>query len=128
MHANSNSINNSSGGHKYNATRPSAWRARRTFNARPEDRNMTNILGSIALAYIAGSGTVTNTAVVGRGLFSAARKAVEGEHRHAAAEALGALAAPALMSYAATASLVMDALEGARHTGAARAGPRRGTV
>ncbi len=74
---------------------------------------MLNILGSIGLAYIAGSGTVTNTAVVGRGLFGAARKAVEGQFRDAAAEALGALAAPALMSYAATASLVMDALEGA---------------
>ena len=32
---------------------------------------MYNILGSIALAYLAGSGTVTNSSVVGRGLFRA---------------------------------------------------------
>jgi hypothetical protein len=38
---------------------------------------------------------------------------VEGNLREAAVEALGAVAAPALMSYAATASLVMDVFDGA---------------
>ena len=74
---------------------------------------MLNLLGSVALAYVAGSGTVTNTAVVGRGLLRAAGRAASGRVREAATEALAALAAPALMSYAATAALVMDAVDGA---------------
>ncbi len=75
---------------------------------------MLNILGATALAYLAGSGTVTNTAVVGRGLFRSARRLFQGRHTEAAVEALAALAAPALMSYGATASLVMDAIDAAR--------------
>ena len=71
---------------------------------------MVNILGSIALAYLAGSGTVTNSSVVGRGLFRAIRHMVDGEFREAGVESL---AAPALMSYASTASLVMDLVDGA---------------
>ena len=74
---------------------------------------MLNILGSIALAYVAGSGTVTNSGVMGRGLFRAARKACERKFDEAAVEALAALAAPALMSYASTTSLVMDVVDGA---------------
>ena len=74
---------------------------------------MLNLLGSIALAYVAGSGTVTNTGVVGRGLFRAVRRACERKFEEAAVEALAALAAPALMSYAATSSLVMDVASGA---------------
>ncbi|MBI3822052.1 MAG: hypothetical protein HY289_05150, partial [Planctomycetes bacterium] len=43
-----------------------AWRAEPlTFQARGSE--MYNILGSIALAYLAVSGTVTNSSVVGRG-------------------------------------------------------------
>jgi hypothetical protein len=75
---------------------------------------MLNILGATALAYLAGSGTVTNTAVVGRGVFRAACRAFQGRYDEAAVEALAALAAPALMSYGATASLVMDAIDAAR--------------
>jgi hypothetical protein len=75
---------------------------------------MMNILGAVCLSYLAGSGTVTNTAVVGRGLCRAASRAVEGELHEALTEALGALAAPALMSFGATASLVMDAVDAAR--------------
>ena len=74
---------------------------------------MMNILGSIALAYLAGSGTVTNTGVVGRGLFRAVRHMAEGAFREAGVEAVAALAAPALMSYASTCSLVMDVVDGA---------------
>ena len=74
---------------------------------------MYNILGSIALAYLAGSGSVTNSSVVGRGLFRAIRHIVEGDYREAGVETLAALAAPALMSYASTASLVLEVVDGA---------------
>ena len=72
---------------------------------------MVNILGSVALAYLAGSGVITNTSVVGRGLFRAIRSCAEGQFREAGVETLAALAAPSLMSYAATASLVMDVVD-----------------
>jgi hypothetical protein len=75
---------------------------------------MHNILAAVALSYLAGSGTVTNTAVVGRGLFRAARRAVGGDLREAGVEALGALVAPAAMSFGAVASLVLDAVDAAR--------------
>jgi hypothetical protein len=75
---------------------------------------MMNILGAVALSYLAGSGTVTNAAVVGRGLFRSACRAVEGDFKAAAGEALAPVAAPALMSYGTTASLVLDAIESAR--------------
>ena len=74
---------------------------------------MYNILGSIALAYLAGSGTVTNSSIVGRGLFRAIRHLVDGEYREAGIETLASMAAPALMSYASTASLVLDVVDGA---------------
>ena len=74
---------------------------------------MYNILGSIALAYLAGSGTVTNSSIVGRGLFRAIRHMVDGDYREAGIETLAAIAAPALMSYASTASLVLDVVDGA---------------
>jgi hypothetical protein len=74
---------------------------------------MYNILGAIALAYLAGTGTVTNSSVVGRGLFRAIRHLVEGEYREAGVDSLAALAAPALRSYASTASLVMEVVDGA---------------
>ena len=75
---------------------------------------MLNLFGATALAYLAGSGTVTNTAVVGRGLFRSACRVFQGRYDEAAVEALAAVAAPALMSYGATASLVMDAIDAAR--------------
>ena len=74
---------------------------------------MYNILGSIALAYLAGSGAVTNSSVVGRGLFRAIRHLVDGEYHEAGVETLAAVAAPALMSYASTASLVLEVVDGA---------------
>jgi hypothetical protein len=75
---------------------------------------MMNTLGAVALSYLAGSSTVTNCAVIGRGLFRSACHAVEGRWREAGVEALGGIAAPALMSYGATAALVLDAMETAR--------------
>jgi hypothetical protein len=74
---------------------------------------MVNILGSVALAYLAGSGALTNTAVVGRGLVRSARKLAEGNLHEAGVEALAALAAPSLMSFGATAALVTDVVSGA---------------
>src|SRR4051812_684175 len=89
-----------------------AWRAKfSSFQA--GGTAMYSILGSIALAYLAGSGTVTNSSIVGRGLFRAIRHMVEGEYREAGVEAIAAVAAPALMSYASTASLVLDVVDGA---------------
>jgi hypothetical protein len=75
---------------------------------------MLNVLGAVALSYLAGSGVTTNAALVGRGLFRSARRAVAGDFQEAAAEALAAPAAPALMSYGAVASLVFDAFDTAR--------------
>ena len=73
------------------------------------------ILGSIALAYLAGTGVVTNTSVVARGMFRAVRHAVEGDFRQASVDAVAALAAPAMMSYASTSALVLDVMDAAFH-------------
>ncbi len=75
---------------------------------------MMNVFGSIGLAYLAGSGMTTNAAVVGRGLFRAVRTAVGGDYKAAAVEAVGSLAAPALMSYGSIASLCLDVAEAAQ--------------
>ena len=74
---------------------------------------MITMLGTIAFAYLAGTGAVTNTSVVGRGLFRAVRHMAEGGYRQAGVEAAAALAAPALMSYASTCSLVKEVVDGA---------------
>lgn len=79
---------------------------------------MMNLLGSLGLAYLAGSGACTNAAVVGRGLFRAARTAVAGAYQDAAVEALGSLAVPALMTYGSMAGLVMDVVEAAQELAA----------
>ena len=79
---------------------------------------MTNIISAVALAYLSGSGMTTNAALIGRGLFRSVRSAVAGDFRGAAVEALASLATPALMSYSAMASLVLDALDAARELGA----------
>jgi hypothetical protein len=74
---------------------------------------MVSVLGSLGLAYLAGSGMTTNAAVVGRGLFRAVRTAVAGEYKMAAVEGLAALASPALMSYGSIASLCMEVADAA---------------
>lgn len=48
-----------------------------------------------------------------RGLFRAIRHLVDGDYREAGVETIAAVAAPALMSYASTASLVLDVVDGA---------------
>ena len=74
---------------------------------------MMSILGAVTLAYLAGTGTITNSAVVARGLLRAIGHAADGRVRDAGVETLAALAAPAVMSYASTCSLVMDVIESA---------------
>ena len=55
----------------------------------------------------------TDILAVGRGMFRAIRHIVDGDYREAGVETLAALAAPALMSYASTATLVMEIVDGA---------------
>jgi len=74
---------------------------------------MVNILGGVALAYAAGTGLLTNAALVGRGLVRAGRAAVEGDLGAAGVEALGALVAPAALTFSAVAGLVTEAVGGA---------------
>jgi hypothetical protein len=74
---------------------------------------MITMLGSIAFAYLASTGTVTTTCVVGRGLFRAARHMADGAYRQAGVEDAAALVAPALMSYALTCSLVKEVVDSA---------------
>jgi len=69
---------------------------------------MFHLLGSIGLAYMAGTGIATNAAVIGRGLVRAARTAVGGEYGEAAIEVLGSLAAPAFMCYGSLTGLCLD--------------------
>ena len=65
---------------------------------------MLRFLGNVVLAYLAGTGVVTAAAVMGKGMVRAARKAVAGNLHDAGVEALGALALPVAMSYAAMSS------------------------
>ena len=65
------------------------------------------------MGYLAAAGVATNAAVVGRGLVRAARSAAAGNLGDAAVEALGAVVAPVALTYAATASLLMDVVDGA---------------
>ena len=74
---------------------------------------MFHFVGSVALAYLAGSGGVTAAAVIGKGLVRAVRKAVAGDLRDAGVEALAALAVPAVMSYAAMSALITEVVNGA---------------
>jgi hypothetical protein len=74
---------------------------------------MFHFVGSVALAYLAGSGGVTAAAVMGKGMVRAVRKAVAGDLRDAGVEALGALVAPAALTYSAVATLVTEVIGGA---------------
>jgi hypothetical protein len=74
---------------------------------------MLNLLGLFGVGYLAAAGVATNAAVMGRGLVRAARSAAAGNLGEAAVEALGAVVAPVAMTYAATASLLMEVVDGA---------------
>ena len=74
---------------------------------------MLHILGGAALVYGVGTGLLTNASLVGRGLVRAVRAAVEGDLGEAGVEALGALVAPAALTYSAVATLVVEVVGGA---------------
>src|SRR5262245_33590676 len=78
-----------------------------------ERDKMLNLLGLCGVGYLAAAGVATNAAVVGRGLVRAARSAAAGNLGDAAVEALGAAVAPVAMTYAATAALLLDVVDGA---------------
>ena len=74
---------------------------------------MLHILGGVALAYGAGTGLLTNGALVARGLVRAGRAAVDGDLGAAGVEALAALVAPVALSCSAVATLVTEVIGGA---------------
>ena len=74
---------------------------------------MFNLLGSVTLVYLAGTGLVTTASVMGKGMVRAVRKAVTGDLRDAGLEALAALAVPAVLSCTAMSSLIGEVVNGA---------------
>src|SRR5262249_44916920 len=74
---------------------------------------MFHFVGSVALAYLAGTGMVTAAAVMGKGMVRAVRKAIANDLRDAGVEALAALAVPAVLSYTAGSSLIGEVGNGA---------------
>jgi len=74
---------------------------------------MFNILGVATIGYLTITGATTNGSVIARGLVRAGRHLLAGQCGPAAVEALATVAAPAVMSYTATANLVGDIVEGA---------------
>ncbi len=72
---------------------------------------MLEFLGLAALGYLAGTGTATNACVVGRGLVRAVKEAVAGNISGAAVQGAGALVAPALMTFTASANLVTEVVD-----------------
>src|SRR5262245_12488307 len=91
---------------------PVAWGGRsstfrRGFTA------MFHFVGSVALAYLAGTGVVTGAAVMGKGMVRAVRKAIASDLRDAGVEALAALAVPAVLSCTAMSALIGEVVSGA---------------
>lgn len=74
---------------------------------------MGSVFGSIGLAYLAVTGTVTTGCVVSRGLVKAARQAARGNLAEAGVEIMAAGAAPAVMVYHAAAGLAGEVVDGA---------------
>lgn len=74
---------------------------------------MGSLLGSIGLAYLAVTGTVATSCVVGRGLVKAARQAARGNFGEAGTDIASAVAAPAVIAYKAAAGLAGEVVDGA---------------
>jgi hypothetical protein len=88
---------------------------RREFNGKnPSARNrrsiMFSLMGSTTVAYLAATGLATNLALAGRGMVRTLRLAARGELADAGNEALDALSAPAVLTQAASAGLVLEVL------------------
>jgi hypothetical protein len=71
-------------------------------------------MGSTAVAYLAVTGLVTNLALAGRGVVRTLRRAARGELADAGNEAVDALSAPAVLTQAASAGLVLEVLAAAQ--------------
>jgi hypothetical protein len=71
---------------------------------------MISLMGSTAVAYLAVTGLATNLALAGRGVVRTLRLAARGELANACKEALDALSAPAVLTQAASAGLVLEVL------------------
>jgi hypothetical protein len=71
---------------------------------------MLSMMGSTAVAYLAVTGLATNLALAGRGVVRTLRRAARGELAEAGNEALEALSAPAVLTQAASAGLVLEVL------------------
>jgi hypothetical protein len=72
---------------------------------------MFSWMGSTTVAYLAVTGLATNLALAGRGVVRTLRRAARGELAHAGKEALDALSAPAVLTQAASAGLVLEVLD-----------------
>jgi hypothetical protein len=71
---------------------------------------MVSLMGSTAVAYLAITGLATNLALAGRGMVRTLRRSARGELADAGKEALEALSAPAVLTQAASAGLVLEVL------------------
>jgi hypothetical protein len=69
-----------------------------------------SMMGSTAVAYLAVTGLATNLALAGRGVVRTLRRAARGELADAGKEAVEALSAPAVLTQAASAGLVLEVL------------------
>jgi hypothetical protein len=67
-------------------------------------------MGSTAAVYLAVTGLATNLALAGRGVVRTLRRAAQGELADAGKEALKPLSAPAVLTQAASAGLVLEVL------------------
>jgi hypothetical protein len=92
---------------------PLAGEEEGTVHFQTEIDRMFNLLGSVTLVYLAGTGLVTTASTMGRGLVRAARRAVTGDLRDAGVEVLAALAVPAVLSCTAVSALITEVVHGA---------------
>ena len=76
---------------------------------------MFTTLAALAMTYAAGTGALTNVAVIGRGLVRAAEQLFDGDYQAAAIETIAGLAAPALITYHSVSNLVGDVSDAALH-------------
>jgi hypothetical protein len=71
---------------------------------------MLSLMGSTTVAYLAVTGLATNLALAGRGVVRTLRRAAQGKLAEAGKETLEALSAPAVLTQAASAGLVLEVL------------------
>ena len=74
---------------------------------------MFTTLAALAMTYAAGTGALTNLAVIGRGLVRATEQLFDGDYQAAGVEALAGIAAPALIAYHAASGMMSDVADAA---------------